>query len=53
MDDKFAKFHLAIEKMRQKVIEAKGGQKVQGLSEPTIKPQKNINKKRIKTQEKG
>ena len=52
MDDKFAKFNLAINKMRQKVIATKGGQRVQGLSEPTIQNKEDINKKRIKIQEK-
>ena len=52
MDDKFAKFHLSINKMRQKVIEAKGGEKVQGLSE-TVIPSKTLpSKKQTKNQEK-
>ena len=53
MDDKFAKFHLSITKIRQKVIETKGGEKVQGLSEPVITTKENSNKKQTKTQEKN
>ncbi len=52
MDDKFAKFHLSINKMRKKVIDAKGGQKVQGLSEPTIPSKEYSGKKKVKIQEK-
>ena len=52
MDDKFTKFHLSINKMRQKVIDAKGGEKVQGLSEPMVLTSKKSNKKQPKNQEK-
>ena len=53
MDDKFAKFLLNINKMRKKVIDAKGGQQVQGLSKPITSEKEYSNKKRIKNQEKN
>lgn len=52
MDDKFAKFHLSINNMRKKVIEAKGGQQVQGLSKPNNTISEYSKKKQSKTQEK-
>ena len=53
MDDKFTNFRLSINKMRQKVIEAKGGEKVQGLSEPAISKNELSAKQQTKTQEKN
>lgn len=52
MDDKFAKFHTSINNMRKKVISAKGGQQVQGLSKPVDINLKSSSKKQTKTQEK-
>ena len=52
MDDKFAKFHTNINNMRSKVIKAKGGQQVKGLSEPVITNNNQTTKKQAKTQEK-
>ena len=51
MNDKFIKFRLSIENMRRKVIEAKGGQQVHGLSKPEFSAEKNSKKKQSKTRE--
>lgn len=53
MDDKFAKFHASIINMRKKVIEAKGGQQVQGLSKPVVPNNRCSKKNQTKTQEKN
>lgn len=52
MDDKFAKFHTSINNMRAKVIKAKGGQQVKGLSESVVVNDKAIKGKQAKVQEK-
>ena len=53
MDDKFAKFHAGVSNMRKKVIEAKGGQQVQGLSKPVISNNRISQKDQTKSQEKN
>ena len=52
MNDKFAKLHDSIINMRLNVIEAKGGQKVKGLSEPVVEKNNQTNTKQAKSQEK-
>lgn len=52
MDDKFAKFHASINNMRKKVIDAKGGQQVQGLSKPVVSSDRVPQKDQTKSQEK-
>ena len=51
MDNKFANFQNSINRMRLKVINAKG-ELVKGLSEPVVANDKPLNKKQIKPKEK-